>query len=89
MPIVRHTLSMVSNGLEFSWFKITKKNFFTGFLVWRWNSRWLEGLKQMAAWIQEGKIKYEETVTEGFENMPTAFIEMLRGENTGKAVIKV
>nr|CAD7413555.1 unnamed protein product [Timema poppensis] len=33
-----------------------------------------------------GKLKYRETVTEGFENMPKAFIGMLRGENTGKAV---
>nr|CAD7577525.1 unnamed protein product [Timema californicum] len=35
-----------------------------------------------------GKLKYRETVTEGFENMPKAFIGMLRGENTGKAVVK-
>nr|CAD7424294.1 unnamed protein product [Timema monikensis] len=34
----------------------------------------------------KGKLKYRETVTEGFENMPKAFIGMLRGENTGKAV---
>lgn len=33
-------------------------------------------------------MKAEETVTEGFENMPKAFAGMLRGENTGKAVVK-
>lgn len=60
-----------------------------GFLVPRWTHRWSEGLKQMAEWIMQGKIKYEETVTEGFENMPAAFIGMLGGANTGKAVIKV
>lgn len=60
-----------------------------GFIVNRWNDRWQEGLKQMAEWIQQGKIKVEETVTEGFENMPAAFIGMLKGANTGKAVIKV
>jgi NADPH-dependent curcumin reductase CurA len=32
---------------------------------------------------------YKETVTEGFENMTMAFIGMLRGENAGKAVVKV
>ena len=37
----------------------------------------------------QGKIKYEETETFGFENTPKAFIGMLRGENTGKAVVKV
>lgn len=32
---------------------------------------------------------YKETVTEGFENMTKAFIGMLRGENVGKAIVKV
>ena len=36
----------------------------------------------------QGKIKYEETVTEGFDNMPKAFIGLFAGDNLGKAVIK-
>lgn len=59
-----------------------------GFLVWRWLDRWMEGITQIQKWIEGGQVKYHETITEGFENMPTAFIEMLRGANTGKAVIK-
>lgn len=34
-------------------------------------------------------MKCHEQVTEGFENMPMAFIRMLKGENLGKAVVKV
>ncbi|XP_049949184.1 prostaglandin reductase 1-like [Schistocerca serialis cubense] len=60
-----------------------------GFLVKRWLDRWDEGIKQNIQWIKQGKLKYRETVTEGFENMPKAFIGMLKGENVGKAVIKV
>ena len=37
----------------------------------------------------QGKLKYKETVTEGFENTPKAFIGLLTGENFGKAVVKV
>lgn len=37
----------------------------------------------------QGKIKIEETVTKGFENLPIAFINMLTGENIGKAVVQV
>lgn len=59
-----------------------------GFIVNRWANRWMEGLSQMLEWIKEGKIKYEETVTNGFERMPQAFIEMLSGKNVGKAVVK-
>lgn len=36
----------------------------------------------------QGKIKVRETYTDGFENMPQAFIDMLNGVNTGKAIIK-
>ena len=60
-----------------------------GFIVTRWANRWMEGITEMAKWIQGGKIKYHETITLGFENMPKAFIEMLRGKNTGKAIVKV
>lgn len=59
-----------------------------GFLVTRWLSRWMEGIQQNAAWIGEGKLKVRETITDGFENIPQAFIDMLRGANTGKAVVK-
>lgn len=59
-----------------------------GFIVSRWADRWMEGLTEIAKWLQGGKVKYHETITLGFENMPKAFIDMLRGKNTGKAVVK-
>lgn len=59
-----------------------------GFLVTRWLDRWMEGITEVHKWIKDGKVKYRESVVEGFENMPTALIEMLRGANTGKAVVK-
>ena len=42
----------------------------------------------MATWIMEGKIQTEETVMEGFENMPKAFIGLFSGSNKGKMVVK-
>lgn len=60
-----------------------------GFLVTRWNDRWFEGIEKNMTWIREGKLKYKETVTKGFENMYQAFNGMLKGENFGKAVVKV
>lgn len=44
---------------------------------------------QQFSFFWQGKVKCHEQVTEGFENMPTAFIGMLKGENLGKAVVKV
>ncbi|XP_011433189.3 prostaglandin reductase 1-like [Crassostrea angulata] len=60
-----------------------------GFIVLRWYSRWEEGETAMRQWIKEGKIKYKEHVTEGFEKMPDAFMGLFEGRNTGKAIIKM
>lgn len=59
-----------------------------GFMVLRWKNEWFEGLNQVRDWIKEGKIKVQETVVNGFENMPQAFIDLLEGKNTGKMIIK-
>lgn len=59
-----------------------------GFLVWAYNDRLFEGITNMKKWVDEGKIKYRETTTDGFENMPKALIDMLQGKNTGKAIVK-
>lgn len=60
-----------------------------GFIVTQFQDRFPEGIKQMAQWLQEGKITYRENVVEGLENTPRAFIGMLRGENIGKQLVKV
>lgn len=59
-----------------------------GFISFDFLDRWEESSCQNLRWIREGKLKYRETVTEGFENMPKAFIGMMRGENFGKAIVK-
>lgn len=60
-----------------------------GFLVNRWTDRWDEGINVNLKWLQEGKLKYQEKVYHGFDNMVDALNGLLRGENTGKAVVKV
>merc|ERR1719361_2497630 len=59
-----------------------------GIMVTRRANRWFEGIKQMGAWIKEGKIKVDETIVEGFEKMPDAFIGLFQGSNQGKMVVK-
>jgi len=60
-----------------------------GFIVTRFQSRFGEGIAQMAQWIKERKLKYREQVVDGFGNTPRAFIGMLQGENTGKMLVKL
>ncbi|MCF4101669.1 NADP-dependent oxidoreductase [Gillisia sp. M10.2A] len=46
-------------------------------------------IKQIADWMQEGKITYSETIVEGFDNIPQAFLDLFEGKNHGKMVVKV
>jgi NADPH-dependent curcumin reductase CurA len=60
-----------------------------GFIVSDHMERWPAALKELAQGVREGKIKYRESVTQGLENAPRAFIGMLRGENFGKQLVKI
>lgn len=60
-----------------------------GFTVGNYSSRFGEGVKELAGWLKEGKLKYEETITEGFENTIDAFLDLFKGANLGKALVKV
>lgn len=68
---------------------IVKQLKMEGFLVGRWEHKNEESLKRLLTWMQEGKLKCKEHVTVGFENMPAAFMGMLKGDNIGKAIVKV
>ena len=46
-------------------------------------------LKEMGAWVAEGKVKLREDVVDGLENAPQAFIGLLEGENFGKLVVRI
>jgi len=60
-----------------------------GFIVTDYAARFAEGIGAMARWLAEGKLKYAETIVEGFENTPAAFIGLFTGENLGKQLVKV
>ena len=46
-------------------------------------------LADMSQWLREGKVKSEETVVQGIDNAASAFMGLLRGENTGKMLVKL
>ena len=43
----------------------------------------------MGGWIAAGKIKWRETVVDGIENAPQAFLGLFKGENTGKMLVRL
>lgn len=60
-----------------------------GFTVGNYAARFQEGATELGKWLQEGKLKYEETIIEGFENTPDAFLGLFKGTNLGKQLVKV
>lgn len=60
-----------------------------GFTVGDYTSRFPEGVKALAGWLQEGKLTYEETITEGFDHTIDAFLDLFEGANLGKSIVKV
>jgi NADPH-dependent curcumin reductase CurA len=60
-----------------------------GFLVTDYAHRFPEGLTRLGGLLAEGRLRYREDVTEGLENAPRAFMGLLRGENRGKALVRL
>ncbi|CAH3035387.1 unnamed protein product [Pocillopora meandrina] len=59
------------------------------FLVLNYMEKLPDGKKQLESWVREGKLKNRETIVEGLENTGKAFVEMMRGGNIGKQIVKV
>ncbi|EKV29222.1 Putative oxidoreductase YncB [Caenispirillum salinarum AK4] len=60
-----------------------------GFIIFDYQPRYPEFLKEMTPWVASGDITYREDVAEGLESAPEAFMGLLEGRNFGKLVVKV
>ncbi|WP_432396332.1 NADP-dependent oxidoreductase [Pseudarthrobacter sp. L19] len=60
-----------------------------GFLVggyWQYMGEFVE---KVSGWIADGTIRYDETIVDGLENAPQAFMDLLDGANTGKMLVRI
>ena len=60
-----------------------------GFLVGGQRQHAAEFAQNMAGWLADGTVRYDETIVEGLENAPKAFIDLLDGANTGKMLVRL
>jgi len=60
-----------------------------GFIVRDHSCDQSEFARVMLQWIEAKRIHWEETVTEGLENAPKAFINLFSGDKMGKALVKI
>ena len=60
-----------------------------GFIVTDWFDQIPQFQKEVGAYWSQGKLKLKETVVDGIENAPQAFLDMLHGGNVGKMIVKL
>ena len=60
-----------------------------GFIVSNYAEKFPEGMQKLSQWLSEGKLTYSETIVEGFDQIPQAFIDLFDGKNTGKMIVKI
>ena len=77
-PGPRYLFSMIGNRVHMQ-----------GFIISDHLSLYPEFLAEVGGWLKSGRIKREETIVEGIENAPTAFLGLFSGDNVGKMVVRL
>jgi len=60
-----------------------------GFIVFNYAEKYPAAIEQLSTWLAEGKLTYTETIAEGFDNIPQAFLDLFEGKNSGKMLVKI
>ena len=60
-----------------------------GMVVFDYASQYSEGIRQMAQWLQQGKLTSREHIVKGLENFPETLLMLFSGENFGKLVLQI
>ncbi len=68
---------------------IGKRLTLRGFIVSDHQDRTPDMIADVSGWLREGKLFHTETVVEGLDQAPAAFINLLRGHNTGKMIVRL
>src|SRR5256885_53337 len=63
---------------------VSKRLTLRGFIIIDHADRQPDMIADVSAWLRDGKLTHAETIVDGLERAPGAFIDLLRGANTGK-----
>lgn len=77
------------NPITNLWEVVARQITMQGFLLFTYQDKVPAALDQLTEWVNEGKIKVMEHITEGIDNAPAAFCELMSGATTGKALVKL
>jgi len=87
--ISRYNDAAAAPGPRNMFLVVTKRLRLQGFIISDHFDRFGEFAGEATEWVRDGRLRYRETVVDGIENAPKAFLGLLRGENIGKMLVKV
>jgi NADPH-dependent curcumin reductase CurA len=77
------------NSISVQPFLVRNSALMQGFIVSNYADKFPEAIQHLSGWLAEGKLTYIETIVDGFDNIPNAFIDLFDGKNKGKMVVKI
>lgn len=77
------------NGPRVQPILVTKSVLMQGFIVSNFSDKFPKAIQQLTEWVKEGKLTAAETIVEGFNNIPNAFMDLFEGKNEGKMIVKI
>jgi NADPH-dependent curcumin reductase CurA len=87
--ISRYNDAAPSPGPRNMFMVVTKRLRIQGYIITDHFDRFGEFAREAAEWVRDGRLRYRETIVEGIENAPRAFLGLFHGENIGKMLVKV
>jgi NADPH-dependent curcumin reductase CurA len=68
---------------------LTQRLMLRGFIVYEHRDVWPDALRQLGELVAQKKLHYRESVAQGLDAAPQAFLGMLKGQNFGKQIVKL
>jgi NADPH-dependent curcumin reductase len=68
---------------------LTQRMKLEGFIVSEHMEVWPQALKELGGMVATGQLKFKETVSQGIQSAPEAFLGLLKGKNFGKQIVKL
>jgi len=84
-----YNVTSLPQSLSVQPFLVRNSALMQGFIVNDYQAKFPEAMKQLSRWLAEGRLKHAETMVEGFDQIPQAFLDLFEGKNKGKMVVKI
>lgn len=87
--IAQYNATEAAPGPRNMWLVVTRRLRLQGFIVTDHHDLAKEYLSRASAWIREGRLRFKETYVEGLDHAVDAFLDMHRGANIGKMLVRL